>query len=143
MNHHRISASDISEKAAEVFLLNQKLLEKPLPFILSPLMQEIPGKFDMIISNPPYLTETEVDKMQAANWPEPELALRAGADGLDIIRDLAGQCMESLNDRGYLLIEAGFNQMESIKSIFADCGFTSIKIKKDLAGLDRVIIARK
>ena len=138
-----VSASDISEDAAEVFFLNRKKLEIPVPFSLCSLLDGIESPLDIIVSNPPYLTDGEVRRMKAGNWPEPALALAAGVDGLDVIRKLIPQGLDSLCKDGYLCIEAASWQMPEIGRIYKEHGFRNITLKRDLGNRNRVIIGQK
>jgi release factor glutamine methyltransferase len=138
-----VSASDISDDAQTVFYANCKKHNVSIPFYKSDLFDKIECNFDMIISNPPYLTNSEVDA-KINNKPfEPELALRAGYDGLDKIRIIAAKALDSLRDDGYLLLEAAPEQCTIIAGLLKDQDYSDIKIIKDLAGRDRVITGKK
>ena len=102
------------------------------------------GKFDMIISNPPYVTDDEYESlMPEVRDHEPKLALTAGADGLDIYRRIAEDAPDFLKDNGKLLLEIGSGQADSVSSLLKENGFSDIEVVKDLAELDRVIICQK
>lgn len=139
-----ISASDISPDAERVFKLNcRNILGEVLPFYKSDLLTEVPGSFDMIIANPPYLSKGEISDMKNAGWPEPEIALFGGEEGYELSERLIRQVVDYLNEDGYLLIEASASQMPVLESIFKQTGYYDIEIKKDLAGRDRVIAGRR
>jgi release factor glutamine methyltransferase len=136
----RVSASDISPEAAAVFTLNaQKLLGEELPFHLSDLFSEVPGSFDLIVSNPPYLTDTEADDLRKIGWPEPDLSLRGGKDGTDIAKRLIRAAPGKLAPGGWIALEAAPGQFEALAACMREAGFGSIGIDKDLAGRERVI----
>ena len=102
------------------------------------------GQFDMIVSNPPYVTDGEYENlMPEVRDHEPRLALTAGADGLDIYRRIAKDAPSFLKNDGKLLLEIGCSQADSVSSLLAENGFTDIEAVKDLAGLDRVLICKK
>lgn len=136
----RVEASDISEDALAVFRRNEEaILSGQIVTYKSDLLNNVPGKFDVIVSNPPYLTCAETAKMKNDSWPEPPLALDGGADGLDFIRRIIADAREHLATGGHLLFEADPAQMDAIKLEFEKYKYNDIIIKKDLAGRDRVI----
>jgi release factor glutamine methyltransferase len=146
VNNNRLNvwASDISPLAESVFSINNfSLANESITFKKSSLFDNIEGKFDIIVSNPPYLTTEETDQRMDEGWKEPELALDGGKDGLDLIRIIIEEASSHLNDRGYLLIEAHPDQMENMKICMEENSFTDIIILKDLPGLDRVICGLK
>lgn len=139
----QISASDISTEAGEVFRLNcMKILGYPIPFTRSNLFSDIPDKFDIITANPPYLRDAEYEKMKKTGWPEPEMALRGGINGLEVSRQLVKSSVYHLNHNGFLILESGFDCMDELFYIFSQEGFQEISITKDLGGRDRVITGR-
>ncbi|MDA3809147.1 MAG: peptide chain release factor N(5)-glutamine methyltransferase [Spirochaetaceae bacterium] len=139
-----ITASDISPDSERIFSLNNySLAENSITFTKSSLFENIKGTFDIIVSNPPYLTTVETDQRMNDGWKEPELALDGGHDGLDLIRRIINNAPAYLNDKGYLLIEAHSSQMENMKNSMVKNGFKNIIILKDLPGLDRVICGNK
>lgn len=135
-----IDASDLSEKSEKIFRKNCfNLNEKEIRFIKSDLFENIGGKYDIIVSNPPYLTDEHVDEMISINWPEPESALRGGRDGLDFIRKITEEAVNFLNKDGLLAYEADPSQMDSIKTIMEKNEFSGINIIEDLTGRKRII----
>lgn len=140
-----ISASDISEEAAEYFQKNnQEMTESRVDYTHTNLMSTLKDKFDIIVSNPPYLTPIETDERIALGWKEPELALDGGGfDGLNLIRRLIPQISSHLIPGGAVLMEADPLQMPIIKQILSDNGFIRPSIRQDLAGRNRVMIAYK
>lgn len=97
-------------------------------------------KFDVIVSNPPYVSDAEYEELmpEVKNY-EPALALKAGADGLDIYRRLVKEAPEHLNTGGTLIMEIGASQAEAVSDLMEAAGFDDIFIVKDLADLDRVV----
>jgi release factor glutamine methyltransferase len=135
-----VSASDISAAASEVFFKNtEALLGKRIPFWLSDLMEGVPGTFDLIVSNPPYLTDAEADDLAKIGWPEPDISLRGGRDGTGIAIRLIRSAPRSLRSGGWLAVEAAPGQFETLSAAMESAGFGSIGVDKDLAGRDRVI----
>ena len=148
MPEARVEASDISDGALAVFRRNAETLlsgqlkgqvSGQIVTYKSDLLNSIPGKYDVIVSNPPYLTKAETARMEEASWPEPKLALEGGEDGLDFIRRIIADAAGHLLSGGRLLFEADPAQMAAIKIEFEKYKYNDIIIRKDLAGRDRVI----
>ena len=142
----KITASDISAAALETASHNAgRLLDKScfygeeISFIESCLFDKIPGKYHIIVSNPPYVPSKDIDALAPEVRMEPRLALDGGEDGLDLIRAIIISAKEHLLPGGILLLEASPGQMSEIRFLMEKYGYTSIKIHKDLAGMDRVI----
>lgn len=140
----RVEASDISDGALAVFRRNAETLlsgqlKGQIVTYKSDLLSSITGKYDVIVSNPPYLTRSETARMENASWPEPKLALDGGEDGLDFIRRIIAEAAGHLLPGGRLLFEADPAQMGAIKIEFEKYKYNDIIIRKDLAGRDRVI----
>jgi len=143
MPHIEMLATDISLDAERVFTINcDTILGLRIPFIRTSLLTGVSGEFDMIVSNPPYLTDEAVDRMKEAGWPEPECALAGGKDGLDLVRELITAALRILKTGGYILLEADPDQMEAIEAFLLSRGFTDIVEVCDLAGRKRVITGR-
>lgn len=140
-----ISASDISPDAQKFFSENNlRLTAGEVSYRDSDLMRDVEGPFDIIISNPPYLTPAETEDRRTLGWKEPVLAMDGGGnDGLDLIRRLIPEMFSRLRDNSFVLIEADPLQMPIIREILTDTGFTNIRIRQDLGERDRVIIAGK
>lgn len=141
---------DISKEALAVAERNRKHLCDTgysqchrIQFMQSDLFTGL-GKgmvFDMIVSNPPYITADEMKElMPEVGEYEPHLALYGGEDGLFFYRKIAAQAGCYLKNGGWLVLEIGCNQAEDVKELLSIYGYHRIKIIKDLAGLDRVMI---
>ena len=102
-------------------------------------------QFEIIASNPPYITDSEMEELQPdVRLHEPDLALRGGADGLDFVRKLIDGAPRRLVSGGVLLLEIGCDQAEAVQKLFADAGvFEPAEIVKDLGGRSRVVWAKK
>ncbi|QEN03949.1 peptide chain release factor N(5)-glutamine methyltransferase [Thiospirochaeta perfilievii] len=139
-----IIATDISPISERVFKVNnQKLLNNSINFIHSDLFSNLKDKkFDIIVTNPPYLTKKETEDRVLDGWKEPVLALDGGFDGLDLIHTIIDEAPNYLNNSGWLLIEASSNQMEDMKRSMESAGYKNIHILKDLASLDRIIVGK-
>ena len=143
MPYAEIDASDISEISEKLFKKNCfSLNEKEINFIKSNLFENISKKYDIIVSNPPYLTDSHVDEMISGNWPEPESALKGGNDGLDFIRKITEEAGGFLRKNGLLAYEADPSQMDETGRIMKISGFKDISTVNDLAGRKRVITGR-
>ena len=138
-----VTASDVSPAALETAARNAENLGAEINFIESSLFNNIEGRFDIIATNPPYLTTEETAAMTEAGWPEPMLALEGGTDGLDLIRIIIKTSLDYLNDNSYLLIEAAPGQAEPISELLREAGFSDIGITCDMAGRNRVTSGRK
>lgn len=138
------SASDVSDDAAHYFNLNNTAhTGGRISFIKNNLLDGIDGPFDMIISNPPYLTPAETLERIEQGWREPALALNGdGVDGLSIITKLIGQASIRLANGGILMLEAAPLQIPAIGNMLSASGFHSLVVVKDLGGHNRVIHAR-
>jgi release factor glutamine methyltransferase len=101
-------------------------------------------KFDIIISNPPYITSEDIDKLQTEVKFEPRIALDGGIDGLNFYRRIVKEAGYFLKDKGTLILEIGFGQADKISEIFNAVKILKIvEIARDYSGIERVIVARK
>jgi len=137
----RVTASDISEKALSLAQENAKALSLEVELIKSDLFESISGKFDMIISNPPYISSADMEKLERELSFEPRNALEGGADGLDFYRDIMAEAREHLNENGIIVFEIGYDQGSALKALFAKYGFIDSVIEKDYSGIDRIAIS--
>ena len=96
-------------------------------------------KFDIVISNPPYIPYSEKEKLQVEVKFEPEIALFSEDDGVNYYTRISSEAPTVLNKNGYLIFELGINQSDYVHEIMEKSGFENIEIIKDLAGIDRVI----
>lgn len=100
--------------------------------------------YDIIVSNPPYIEECEIEKlMEDVKNYEPHTALNGGNDGLDFYRKIIDQSQYTLRGNGILAFEIGYNQGEAVKLLMENNGFINVKIVKDFASLDRVVVGIK
>lgn len=131
----KVYASDISEKALEISKINANNNNVEINFIKSDMFKNINEKFDIIVSNPPYIKTSEISKLSKDVQNEPVLALDGGDDGLKFYRLISEQINDYLKSDGILMMEIGFDQANQVKSIFKNA-----KIIKDYAKNDRVVI---
>ena len=133
------TGTDLSEKALQVAGENARRLGVEASFVLGDLFEPVSGKYDCIVSNPPYIASREVDAlMEEVRDHEPRMALDGGEDGLYFYRKIAVQSPKYLNDRGRIFLEIGFDQGEAVAGLLAPA-FDEVRIVQDLAGLDRVV----
>lgn len=136
-----VTASDISEDALSLARENDARLRAGVLFVHSDLFENIPRKFDLICSNPPYIPTKEIDKLEKELFFEPRAALDGGADGLDFYRDIIAEARAHLNPGGALVFEIGFDQGDALRALLARAGFLHIRIRRDYANLDRIVTA--
>ena len=99
-------------------------------------------RFDLIISNPPYIAAGDVHLAEGDVRFEPESALVAGADGLDDIREIITASVQHLNAGGWLMLEHGYDQAASVRQLLQDAGFAAVESRKDLGGHERITLGR-
>lgn len=141
----KIVASDISREALDVARLNAArngALEQ-IDLVESDLFGNISGRFDIIVSNPPYIAKFEFETLQKEVLREPRIALDGGDDGLDYYRRIINGAPAHLNPHGHILFEIGFGQLNEIRRIIeADGIFRVVEVTKDFNGIDRVVRAQ-
>lgn len=141
---HGVGA-DISEKALCVARDNATALElgERAEFVCSDWFDGIGGRFDVIVSNPPYISiEAYTQLMIDVRGFEPRIALTDEGDGLSVYRLLCAQAGDYLEVSGKLMVEIGFDQGAAVQELFAEAGFTEIKCLTDIEGRDRVVIGQ-
>lgn len=140
----KIYAVDISQKAIEIAKKNAKELEANVKFIKSNLFNKIDKmKFDIIVSNPPYIKKDIIKCLSKEVQKEPELALDGGVDGLDFYRKISAQAIDYLKLGSFLCFEIGYDQKDEVMEILKKQDqYTNTYCKKDLGGNDRVIITQ-
>ena len=141
-----VAISDISEEALAIAKANYKAIIGTFPEarcgnLLEPWQD---CKFNLILSNPPYLTDAWYEETDKDVKAEPRIAfLGGGSDGLDIIRDIISSAPAVLDKGGYLALEIDYRQAEICGSLLEKNGFEEISIVKDLANKERVIYGRR
>ncbi len=142
----QMTALDISSKALEVAKLNAKTnnVESQITFVESNLLENLPKeKYDIIVSNPPYIKQDIIKELDREVQKEPHIALDGGKDGLDFYRKIIDSGYEYLKYGGYLCLEIGYDQKEEVMNLLDNNGQYINKICiKDLYDNDRVIIAK-
>lgn len=140
----QVFASDVSTKALEVAEKNNILKNSKVEFIKSNLFEQINGeKFDIIVSNPPYIKNEEIKSLSKQVQNEPYIALAGGEDGLDFYRKIIDEAYKHINKNGYLCLEIGYDQKaDLIKLIKQNENYEYENCIKDLSNNDRCIIAK-
>lgn len=142
-----ITLSDISKDALEVAKENciKHKVEDRVTIIQSDLFENIDenNKFDIIVSNPPYIKTDVIKTLDKEVQNEPILALDGGEDGLKIYRRIINEAYKFLEIDGYLCLEIGYDQKDEVIKLIENIGeYTNIYSKKDLAGNDRIVVCR-
>lgn len=139
-----VTGIDISEEALEVCNINkEKYKVDNVVFFKSDLFERVKSKYDIIVSNPPYIPKGDLDNLQIEVKKEPKLALDGGLDGLDFYRKIARYSLNFLKNNGLLVFEIGYDQYESVFNILRENNFEDINYKLDLQKYKRVIYGRK
>jgi release factor glutamine methyltransferase len=143
----RVAATDISQAALNIARRNAERngVAERMRFLNGGLLEPVAGeRFEFVVSNPPYVADGDRETLAIeVREHEPELALFAGADGLDVYRRLTPAAYDALVPGGFALFEIGYGQSASVAELFAAAGFSEIKFTKDLQGIDRVIVGRR
>ena len=146
--HHRpqafVTAVDASENALNIAQENAQSLEiANIKFIKSDWFGALQNeKFDLIVSNPPYIEQNDAHLTQGDLRFEPLAALASGVDGLDDIKRIITNAPKHLNPHGWLMLEHGYNQAACVAALLTNAGFNEIDTIKDLGGNDRVTLGK-
>lgn len=134
---------DISKEALQVAALNAELLGIKADFLKSDLYEKVTGKFDLLVSNPPYIERKVIPTlMEEVREYDPYIALDGGEDGLDFYRRIIGGAQNYLKRGGQILMEIGSGQAQAVSELLREAGFKEIDVCRDFAGLDRVVSGR-
>ena len=145
----RALGADISEAALKVALGNrEKLGADDVTFVKSNIFSDINVNdeelFDVIVSNPPYIATGEIETLtEEVRIHDPYIALDGLEDGLYFYREITQQSMNYIKSGGWLLYEIGCTQAHDVSDIMSEYGYSNIKVIKDLAGLDRVVMGQR
>lgn len=140
LNTINLVASDISKSALMVAKKNAKIHKTKIKFIKSDLFNNIKSKFDLIVSNPPYIKTNEINFLEeeVKNF-DPTIALDGKSDGLYYYRQICAYVDKYLNKNGTLILEIGYNQGKDVKNLF-ESKFNNVMIIKDYSDNDRIVI---
>lgn len=137
-----IVASDISKNALEIAKKNSILNNVEINFLHSDLYENIKEKFNMIVSNPPYIRTEVIESLSKEVQKEPHIALDGGEDGLKFYRKIIEESKGLLEENGYLLLEIGFDQRKDVIELLEKNNYKNIYFKKDLGNNDRIVVAQ-
>jgi len=149
LDNARILGVEIEEGAIEVTRQNidkfnlEDRLKVTKGDLLNPLIKREISNVDLLVSNPPYISEEDMDKLPPEVKQEPDKALYGGREGLDIYKNLIPQARKVLKDNGMIALEIGYNQAEAVSNILKENNFKDLELRKDYADKDRFIIAYK
>jgi release factor glutamine methyltransferase len=137
-----VLASDINPEAVKLTLENATRLNLEIEVIEASLFDGIEGKFDLIVSNPPYLPDLDAEHLEPEVQREPASALFSGHDGLDLARTLVRTARERLGPSGWLLLELDPRNAPTMRQALEDHGWRA-RLEADLAGRERFVVARR
>lgn len=137
-------ASDISPRALAVARKNARMHGADVSFLRSNLFARIHLSFDIIVSNPPYINRFDFLRLDPkVSRHEPKRALLGGKDGLRVIRKIINSAIAHLNFDGWLMLEIGYDQSDSVVTLLEYAGFSEIKVFSDYSEFDRIVIGKK
>ena len=140
----KIFASDISLDALKIAEINSRYHKTPITFIKSDWFSEINNTFDIIIANPPYISENEYKSLPISiRRFEPKIALTAGINGLDCFKKIIMEFHKYLKPNGIIFMEIGYSQKRIIEELFIKYGYENINFFNDLSGKARVVCVKK
>lgn len=132
-----IVLSDISQDALDIIKINAKRLNAEVSLVKSDLFTNIDDKFDLIVSNPPYIKTKELKSLDVSKH-EPNIALDGGIDGLKFYKEILNNIDKVAKDKHVVIFEIGYNQAKLISDIALDLAY-KVDVYKDYSGFDRVI----
>ena len=138
----QVTASDISQDALDLAQENAEAIDIAIDFVQSDCFQAITGKYDIIVSNPPYISETDREEVGLnVLASEPHLALFAEEDGYAVYRKIAENAQKHLTEKGKIYLEIGYKQGEHVKKLF-ESAFPKMRIRilQDQFGKDRMVV---
>lgn len=134
------TGADLSEGALELAAENAARHGVEACWVRGDLFENIEDRYHMILSNPPYIRTAEIEELQEeVRLHDPRMALDGKEDGLYFYRRIVSEAREHLEPGGVLAFEIGYDQAEAVSSLMEQAGYTQVSVKKDLAGLDRVV----
>ena len=135
-----VTASDLSADALSLARQNAEQNRADIRFLQGDLWEPLTGeRFDLILSNPPYIPSLDCDTLQTEVMQEPRMALDGGADGLDFYRRIAGEAISHLLPGGMIAVELGIGEAEAVAALFREAGLADVSIRTDLYGIARMV----
>lgn len=143
----KVYAVDISNEALEIAQKNAAIndVSDKVIFMKSDLFSSLPRdvKFDLIVSNPPYIRSCDINGLQEEVKKEPLIALDGGEDGLMFYRRIVKDSVNYIKYCGFMVFEVGYDQANDVKSLLLNGGYSDIEVVKDLQGIERVVIGKR
>jgi release factor glutamine methyltransferase len=143
--HAQVTATDVSDRALEIAERNavRHRVEQRITFVRGDLLENVTRRADLIVSNPPYVPETDAPSLAPeVRDHEPSVALFGGADGLAIYRRLLPSARSLARSRAPLILEVGYDQHAIVKELAASAGWTFDRSRQDLQGITRTLLFR-
>ena len=137
-----VLATDVDSNALDVCRQNAQKLELEVETLVSDWYSNVQGRFDLIVANPPYVQEHDPRLLENGIRFEPRVALASGIDGLHDLRNVIQGAKSHLNPNGYLIVEHGYDQRNSIVELFRIAQLQCIRVEDDYARLPRVVIGK-
>ena len=139
MKNVQITATDISEKALRIARQNAEINNVSINFIQSDIFENIKSKYDIIVSNPPYISKKEYDNLapEIKDY-EPEISLLAEEDGMYFYKKILQQAKDYLTEKGKIYFEIGYDQAKRVKILAIENGFSETEVFQDLNEFDRI-----
>ncbi len=143
-HHWQVIATDQSEAAISIARKNARMLQAiNVSFLKSNWFNSLQGTFDLIVSNPPYIAANDPHLHQGDLRFEPQTALASGKDGLDDLRIIISKAPQFLNPHGVLMVEHGYDQEQTVQSLFKRAEFNEVQTLKDLQSHPRITLSVK
>lgn len=140
----QVHALDISKEAIELAKENKKKIGVDnVDFFLSDLFSQVKEKYNIIVSNPPYINKKDYKNLDKVLFYEPKNALVGGEDGLFFYKKIITEAKNYLEDDGYIFLEIGYDQKRDIENLLKENTYRNIESYKDYNGLDRIVLAKK
>ena len=144
MPQAKITATDISKKALKIARINSQKNNVQIDFLKSDMLKNIKQKFNIIVSNPPYVKTKVIKTLDKEVQKEPHIALDGGKDGLKYYKQIIKHAYKYLENNGYLCLEIGYDQKEEVIRLIKENGnYKNIYSKKDYSGNDRIVCCNR
>jgi len=135
-----VLGTDVSADALEVARGNARALQLDVTFVQGDLLDAVPGELDAVLSNPPYVAKRDLPTLQPEVTAEPDVAVFGGLDGFEIVRRLVPA---ALRRAPLVAIEVGMGMAQTVGGMLREAGAASIEVRRDLAGIERVVVGRR
>jgi len=139
-----LTGTDISQEALQVAMHNRQLLELPFVKLIQSdwFSATSLNRFDLILSNPPYISANDHHLLEGDLRFEPTLALSDGADGLTAYRRIIEDSIHFLRPKGFVMVEHGYQQGSDVRNLFLEQGYSHVETNEDLSGNERITMGQ-